>query len=156
MNSIFRRFLRKFVLVFFDDILVYSTTLELHLVLLNETLKILAEHQFYLKPSKCSFGQQQVEYLGHIVSAKEVQVDATKIRAMLEWPQPTSVIELGGFLGLTGYYRKFVKDYRIIAAPLTALLRKGQFQWNSQAEQVFHHLKASHDVHSGARDAKFF
>ncbi|XP_038972753.1 uncharacterized protein LOC103696780 isoform X1 [Phoenix dactylifera] len=141
MNSIFRSYLRKFILVFFDDILVYNATWELHISHLRTTLRILADHCFYLQPSKCLFGQQQVEYLGYIISAAGVQVDTTKIQAMKEWPRPTTVTELRGFLGLTGYYRKFVKSYGVIAAPLTTLLRKGQFQWNLQAEQAFHLLK---------------
>lgn len=90
-------------------------------------LELLRQHQFYIKLSKCAFGQQQVEYLGHIVSGAGVQVDQGKIKVMLEWPKPTNVSDLRGFLGLTGYYRKFVRNYGVIAQPLTNLLKKGQF-----------------------------
>lgn len=141
MNNIFRRYLRQFLLVFFDDILIYSPTWEQHLPHLDKTFKILENYQFYLKPSKSSFGQQKVEYLGHIVSANGVQVDAIKIQAIQSWPTPTTVTGLRGFLGLTGYYRKFVQDYSIIAAPLTILLRKGKFLWSQQAEEAFIQLQ---------------
>ncbi|XP_074297855.1 uncharacterized protein LOC141628647 [Silene latifolia] len=102
MNSIFSEHLRKFILVFFDDILVYSPDIESHTVHLRDTLGILRQHQLFAKMSKCSFGVDHVEYLGHIVSAGGVATDPTKIQAMLKWPPPKSVKELRGFLGLIG------------------------------------------------------
>ena len=103
MNEVLQPFLRKFVLVFLDDILVYSATLEDHLAHLRAVLAQLRQHQFYLKASKCSFGQSHIEYLGHVISHKGVATDASKTTAMLHWPVPTTVTELRGFLGLTGY-----------------------------------------------------
>lgn len=91
-------------------------------------LKILATHQFFLKPSKCVFGKREVEYLGHFISAQGAKVDQAKIEAMVRWPKPKTVTELRGFLVLTSYHRKFVKNYGTLAAPLTSLLKKGQFQ----------------------------
>ena len=124
MNAIFRPFLRKFVLVFFHDILVYSKTLFDHLGHLRLVLETLAKHQFYAKQSKCMFTCDEFEYLGHLISGEGVRTDLKKIAAMQCWSIPKDVKALRGFLGLTRYYRKFVKGYGQIAAPLTALLKK--------------------------------
>ncbi|RVW35808.1 putative mitochondrial protein [Vitis vinifera] len=107
----------------------------------HQTFEILRQHRFFVKASKCAFGQQELEYLGHIITRKGVKVDENKIAAMVAWPRPTNISELRGFLGLTGYYRKFVKDYGIIARPLTNLLKKGQFGWHGEAETAFLALK---------------
>ena len=103
------------MLVFLDDILVYSPTLHDHVVHLTQVLSKLKEYQLFMKRSKCSFAQRQLEYLGHIISDQGVSTDPAKIAAMLQRPIPTTVTELRGFLGLTGYYRKFVKHYGLIA-----------------------------------------
>eukprot|EP00261_Vitis_vinifera_P023282 XP_010655166.1 PREDICTED: uncharacterized protein LOC104880390 [Vitis vinifera] len=141
MNSIFRPSLRKLILVFFDDILIYSPTWEQHLEHVQLTLAVLRQHQFYVKMSKCAFGKQELEYLGHIITHRGVKVDEKKIEAMVAWPRPSNITELLGFLGLTGYYRKFVQGYGLIARPLTNLLKKGKFQWNDEAEAAFLALK---------------
>ncbi|CAA0809447.1 Uncharacterized mitochondrial protein AtMg00860, partial [Striga hermonthica] len=128
MNRIFHPYLDQFfVLVFFDDILVYSKTWADHLEHLRVVLEILAANSFYIKSSKCSFAQEVVEYLGHFISHDGVKVDPRKIEAMVGWPKPVSLTQLRGFLGLTGYYRKFVKDYGTIAKPLTEMTKKGNF-----------------------------
>ena len=127
MNDVFRPYLRRFTLVFFDDILVFSPTLELHLRHLRSVLELLQQHQLYAKKSKCAFGCSEVEYLGHIISGQGVSTNPRKIAAMEAWLIPTSLKALKGFLGLTRYYRKFIKNYRQIANPLTALLRKNAF-----------------------------
>jgi hypothetical protein len=141
MNHVFRPFLRHFVLVFFDDILIYSKTWKDHMTHVDQVLSLLAQHQLFLKQSKCAFGASEVEYLGHLVGKDGVRVDPKKIEAMQDWPHPKTLKSLRGFLGLTGYYRKFVKNYGKIAAPLTALLKKNSFNWTPAAAQAFQTLK---------------
>lgn len=109
MNTVFRPYLRRFVLVFFDDILIYSKDWESHLQHLRCVLETMKEHRLYAKISKCSFGQERIEYLGHVVSAQGVEMYPSKISAIVDWPIPKTVKLLRGFLGLTGYYRRFIK-----------------------------------------------
>ena len=143
MNELLQPFLRKFVLVFLDDILIYSPTLELYEKHVQQVFDTLRANQLFLKLSKCSFAQHSLEYLGHIISIDGVATDPSKTAAMLKWPKPTTVTELRGFLGLTGYYRKFVRNYGIIAKPLTQLLKKKNFGWNDQADKAFITLKSA-------------
>ncbi|XP_044318611.1 uncharacterized protein [Triticum aestivum] len=141
MNSIFGPYLRKFVLVFFDDILIYSKNLQEHKEHLQIVLQLLKEHQLFAKMSKCVFAVQQVEYLGHIISEKGVATDPKKILAIAEWPTPDSVTKLRSFLGLAGYYRRFIKGHGMICRPLHDLLKKGQFLWKHEHDQAFAQLQ---------------
>lgn len=141
MNQLFQLFLRKFILVFFDDILIYSPTMEEYVHHLKLVLHILEQNHFYAKKKKCSSGQKEVAYLDHIISSQGASVDPLKIEAMVKWPEPKTITELRGFFGLTGYYRRFVQDYGRIARPLTELLKKDEFFWNLEGAQAFNLLK---------------
>ena len=141
MNDVFKPFLRKFVLVFFDDILVYSPNLSSHVLHLKTVLQASLDNKLFAKRSKCAFACFEVEYLEHIIFGKGAQADSKKTAAMLDWPIPKVVKSLRGFLGLTEYYRKFIRNYGIIVAPLTDLLKKDAFEWNEKANLAFHNLK---------------
>ena len=138
MNSIFKP-LRKFLLVLFDDILIYNKSWEDHVQHVDKVLQLLEAQQLYAKPSNYFFVVKEVEYLGHIVSHEGVKADPNKIKAIKEWRIPTTLRHLGGFLGLTGYYCKFVKKYGRITTPLTTLLKKDAFSW--KATKAFEDIK---------------
>jgi hypothetical protein len=141
MNAVFAPFLRKFVIVFLDDILVYSASWQEHLDHLRQVLQTLHDSQLFAKQSKCEFGRTSIHYLGHIISDSGVSTDPDKTVVMRNWPIPTNATELRGFLGLTGYYRKFVRNYGLISKPLTQLLSKKGFAWSSEAAEAFQSLK---------------
>ena len=138
MNRVFRPFLDRFVIVFIDDILVYSKSEDEHAKHLRFVLQTLRDHRLYAKFSKCEFWLEQVAFLGHMVSKDGIQVDLEKIEAVADWPRPTKVTEIRSFLGLAGYYRRFVKDFSKIAAPLTRLTQKNvKFIWTDRCEEYF-------------------
>jgi len=128
--------------VFIDDILVYSRGAEEHEQHLRIVLQILREHQLYAKLSKCEFWLSSVSFLGHVISREGIQVDPKKVEAVSNWPRPTSVTEIRSFLGMAGYYRRFVQDFSRISAPMTKLIRKQvKFVWDDTCEQSFQKLK---------------
>ena len=141
MNDIFRSTLRRNFLVFFDDFLIYSKTWSAHLCHPKIVFDTLLENQLFVNRLKCLIGQQEVEYLGHIISPNGVIADLGKIINMKSWPTPTNTTSLRGFLGLTGYYQKFIQNYGSIAALLTKLLKKDGFKWSPEAEEAFQRLK---------------
>ncbi|WRX23768.1 Reverse transcriptase domain - like 10 [Theobroma cacao] len=141
-SGVFHPYLDKFVIVFIDDILVYSRDNDEHAIHLRIVLQTLRERQLYAKFSKCEFWLQEVVFLGHIVSGVGIYVDPKKIEAILQWEQPKTVTEIRSFLGLAGYYRKFVQGFSLIAAPLTCLTPKGvKFEWDDVCENRFQELK---------------
>jgi hypothetical protein len=142
MNGVFREYLDKFVIVFLDDILVYSKSEEEHEKHLRMVLQVLREHKLYAKLSKCIFYQKKIHYLGHIISAAGIEVDPEKIEAIRGWPTPKNVTEVRSFMGLVGYYRRFIKGFSRIASPITSLQKKGvKFEWTSKCEESFRQLK---------------
>jgi hypothetical protein len=143
MNDVLRPFLCRFVLVFFDDILIFSNSWVEHLGHVRAVFVVLHQQRLFVKQSKCAFGKESISYLGHIISAAGVVMDLAKVQAVTEWTRPRSARAVRGFLGLAGYCRKFVQDYGIISAPLTALLCKEGFVWTEAATAAFDALKAA-------------
>lgn len=144
MNSILAPLLRKCVVVFIDDVLIYSSSWEEHLLHIEEVFKLLQQHQLYVKFSKCSFAKQELNYLGHVISSAGVSIDPNKVQIIAEWPAPLLVKELRSFLGMARYYRKYVKNFGIMAKPLTNLLKKGElYVWTSETESSFQALKSA-------------
>eukprot|EP00253_Pinus_taeda_P008878 PITA_08878 len=132
MNSVFRKYLDRFVQVFLDDILIYSRNEKEHLEHLRLVLQCLRENKLYGKLSKCSFFEREIQYLGHTISGKGIAVDYSKIETIMTWPTPRSVKEVRSFMGLAGYYRRFVERFSQISNPITHLQTKGvKFEWTS-------------------------
>ena len=142
MNRVFAEYLDKFVIVFIDDILIYSGSREEHKEHLKIALRFLKEHKLYAKFSKCDFWLDKVHFLGHVVSKEGIAVDPVKIKAVSKWAAPTNATEIRSFLGLAGYYRRFVEGFSRLAAPLTVLTRKGKkFEWTEKCQSTFEYLK---------------
>jgi hypothetical protein len=142
INSVLSPFLRKFALVFYGDILIYSLTMADHIKHLKSVLEVLKQHQLYAKLNKCIFAQPKIEYLGHVISGEGVATDPSKINIIQSWPTPSNITQLRAFLGLTGYYRRFIKGYGVICRPLFNALKKNSFIWTSEQEASFQSLKS--------------
>src|SRR5271169_2451237 len=143
MNDIFHDLLDDCVIVFIDDILVYSKTMETHCQHVDEVLKRLRQHRLYAKRSKCEFGVTQLSFLSHIVSTDGLQVDPSKVDTITKWPIPTQVKDIQSFLGLCNYYRRFIFQFAKVTIPLTRLLHKNiPWQWTSVEQTAFDSLKA--------------
>jgi hypothetical protein len=135
MNKVFMEYLDKFVVVFIDDILIYSRTKEEHEEHLRLALEKLREHQLYAKFSKCEFWLSEVKFLGHVISAGGVAVDPSNVESVTNWKQPKTVSEIRSFLGLAGYYRRFIENFSKIAKPMTRLLQKDvKYKWSEECE----------------------
>ncbi|GJX74275.1 putative reverse transcriptase domain-containing protein [Tanacetum coccineum] len=142
INRVFHEYLDKFVIVFIDDILVYSKTKEEHEDHLRIVLGTLRQKKLYAKFLKCEFWLGQVAFLGHIVSVDGITMDPAKVEAITKWPRPMTVTEVRSFLGLAGYYRRFVEGFSHFALPLTKLMRKGEkFVWDEEREKCFEEMK---------------
>jgi len=142
MNDIFREELDTCVVIYIDDILVFSGTMEEHIQHVRQVLDKLHANKLYAKLSKCKFAKEQVEYLGHIVSSKGIQPDPAKVKVIRDWPELTSVHDVQSFLGLANFYRKFVHGFAYIATPLTdLLLHQKPFKWTESEQEAFAQLK---------------
>jgi hypothetical protein len=142
MNSVFMLELAKFVVVFIDDILVYSKNEAEHTKHLHTVLQRLRDHQLYAKLSKCDFWLKEIKFLGHTISQEGVSVDPKKVQEVMDWKPPTTMRQIRSFLGLAGYYRRFIPDFSRIAKPMTQLLKKGvKFEWSQKCEDAFHTLR---------------
>ncbi|GJR88433.1 putative reverse transcriptase domain-containing protein [Tanacetum coccineum] len=138
MNRVCRPMLDKSVIVFIDDILVYSKSKEEHEIHLREILETLRKEKLYAKFSKCKFWLQEVQFLGHVINFEGLKVDLAKIEAVMNWKAMKNVGEIRSFLGLAGYYRRFIQDFSKIASSLTKLSKKNApFEWGEEQEEAF-------------------
>ncbi|KAH9752508.1 Endonuclease [Citrus sinensis] len=142
MNKVLQPFLDRFVVVYLDDIVVYNTTLEDHAQHLRQVLQVLRDNELFLKLEKCSFAQQEVEFLGHKIAGGKIMMENVKVKAILDWEPPSKVPELRSFLGLVNYYRRFIKGYSAKAALLTDMLKKNRtWHWSEECQRAFEELK---------------
>ncbi|XXG82456.1 hypothetical protein AAC387_Pa10g0402 [Persea americana] len=142
MNRVYKPFLDQFIVVFIDDILIYSKSEQAHEEHIRIALQTLREHKLYAKFSKCEFWSRQIQFLGHVISSEGIAVDPKKIEAILNWKQPSTVTEIRSFLGLAGYYGRFVNGFSTLATPMTKLTRKNEpFVWTDECEASFQELK---------------
>ena len=142
MNHVLRKFINKFVVVYFDDILIYSKNLNDHLEHLTCVLSVLRKEKLYANLKKCTFCTDQVVFLGYVVSSQGISVDEEKVKAIQDWPTPKSVSDVRSFHGLASFYRRFVKNFSTLASPLTEVIKKNVgFKWGKEQEQAFEKLK---------------
>jgi hypothetical protein len=142
MNKVFMEYLDKFIVVFIDDILIYSKNDSDHEEHLRMVLQKLRDNQLYAKFTKCEFWLDEVHFLGNIISKGGISVDAAKVTAIVGWKIPSIVSEVWSFLGLAGYYRRFIEGFSKIAKPMTLLLEKGkEFKWTWECQESFNQLR---------------
>jgi hypothetical protein len=143
LNDIFREWLDDFVVVYIDDILIYSGSLEEHAEHLRKVFQRLRENMLYAKLEKCEFEVMEVDFLGHRITQEGLKMDNHKVKAILDWELPKSILALRSFLGLASYYCKFIKNFAKIVAPLTNLLKKSveTYEWDGACDEAFETLK---------------
>ncbi|XP_042611952.1 uncharacterized mitochondrial protein AtMg00860-like [Cyprinus carpio] len=143
IHEVLREFLHKFILVYIDDILIYSQSLAEHHRHVAEVLQRLRAFQLYLKAEKCSFHQPSVQFLGYKINSSGIRMDEGKVNAVRDWPIPTTIKELQRFLGFANFYRRFIQNYSAITSPLTSLLRNKPklLSWTPAATEAFNSLK---------------
>ena len=142
MNHVMHPFIGKFMVVYFDDILVYSRHLDDHVEHLRQVLNILRKEKLYANMKKCDFCKDELVFLGFVISAAGIKVDKSKVQAIQEWPKPTSITQVRSFHGLASFYRRFVKDFSTIAAPLIEVIKMNVgLKWGEAQEKSFNLLK---------------
>ncbi|KAK3559134.1 hypothetical protein QTP86_005025 [Hemibagrus guttatus] len=143
INGVFQDILGKWVIAYIDDILVYYISLEEHMRHVREVLSRLQRHHLLIKPKKCEFHQTTMTFLGYVITQQSVEMDAIKVQAFTEWPNPTTVKELQHFLGFANFYRHFIRNYSSVVGPLTSLLKgkPRRLAWTDQAQAAFRQLK---------------
>jgi hypothetical protein len=142
MNHALHAFIGRFVVVYFDDILVYSKDLNEHINHLQYVLDVLRKEKLYANLKKCSFCIDKVVFLGYVISAKGIEVDEEKLKAIKEWPTPKSITKVRSFHGLASFYWRFVKNFSTLAAPLTEIVKKSVgFKWGSEQDRAFIEIK---------------
>ncbi len=143
INDVFRDMLNRWIIVYIDDTLIYSKSLEDHVKHIRAVLRRLIDHQLYAKAEKCEFHQESVSFLGYVISSGGVAMDDKKVRNVVNWPQPATLKELQRFLGFDNFYRRFIRNFSMIAAPLTSMTKKGsqRLTWSLAAHQAFQSLK---------------
>jgi len=142
MNGVFHAYLDKFILIFIDDILVYSSSIEEHKGHLHIVLQTLRENQLFTKFNKCEFFKDQIQYLRHVISSEGIALDPEKIETIMNWPVPANVADIRSFMGLAGYYRKFIRGFSKVAYLITSLQKKGtNFKWSKSYQESFESLR---------------
>ncbi|GKD75780.1 putative reverse transcriptase domain-containing protein, partial [Tanacetum coccineum] len=142
MNRVCKPYLDKFMILFIDDILIYSKSEEEHAEYLKLILELLKKEELYAKFSKCEFWLSKVQFLGHVIDSEGIHVDPTKIESIKDWASPKTPTEIHQFLGLAGYYRQFIEGFSKIAKPMTKLTQKNvKFDWSEKTEAAFQLLK---------------
>lgn len=144
MNEVLKPFIGSFVVVYFDDILVYSKTCDDHVLHLRSVFDVLRKNKLYAKEEKCEFFVDQVMFIGYVVSKDDIQVDQSKVEAIKTWPQPKTLTEVRSFHGLASFYRRFVPNFSTLMAPITECIRKNGFEWSTTASKAFEEIKRSY------------
>lgn len=137
MNQVLKPFNDKFVVVYFDDIMIYITSFSNHLEHLRQVFEALHENKLYINLKKCTFLENKLLFLGFVVGVDGVHVDKEKVRAIREWPVPKTITEVRSFHGLAGFYRRFIQNFSTLVAPITNCMKGTKFQWTEEAERSF-------------------
>lgn len=141
MNQIFRPFIGKSIVVYFDDILIYSASVKVHLQHIREVLTVLQTEKFFAAMAKCDFMTSSILFLGYVVSADGLSVDESKVDAVKQWPIPRNIHEVRSFHGLVSFYRHFIPNFSTIMAPITDCMKNGKYEWTAAANEAFHQIK---------------
>ncbi|PKU87302.1 RNA-directed DNA polymerase [Dendrobium catenatum] len=141
MNQVFRSYLNKFLVIYFDDILIYSQNMEEHLQHLKQVFLVLLEQHLFANTTKCEFLVDTIKFLGFVISPTGLEMDFDKVKAIHGWPTPTSINDVRRFHGLASFYRRFIQNFSMVAAPLTEILKRPQFEWTKAAQESFDQLK---------------